>query len=332
MIRYVILSLCLLCFMSKSVAQGKKESREYWIDKYLSVSFPLQSIKINSFYGSRVDPFTGKCKQHKGLDLRAQYEEVLSMFDGSVKSTGYDKGSGKYVILQHGDWTISYCHLSEIWVTSQQKLLAGDPVGISGTTGRSTGPHLHISCRLKGLQEDPYNLLLYVRETKARAIKALRVKENNLFSPAKFIEHYAVAAMQQQRKYGIPSSVILAQMALESKWGNSNLAQVGYNFFGIKANQNWLKSGLPYSTHDDDRPNEKFCNFLSPEESIEYHSRLLMSDRYARCWRYKPTDYHNWLLSIKAAGYATRKDYVKVCERIIRQHKLYLYDQQAERM
>lgn len=332
MIRYVILSLCLLCFMPKSVAQGKKESREYWIDKYLSVSFPLQNIKVNSFYGSRVDPFTGKCKLHKGLDLRARYEEVLSMFDGCVKSTGYDKSSGKYVVLQHGDWTISYCHLSEIWVTSQQKLLAGDPVGISGTTGRSTGPHLHISCRLKGQLEDPYNLLLYVRETKARAIKALRVKENNLFSPAEFIEHYAAAAMQQQRKYGIPSSVILAQMALESKWGNSNLAQVGYNFFGIKANQNWLKSGLPYSTHDDDRPNEKFCNFLSPEESIEYHSRLLMSDRYARCWRYKPTDYHNWLLSIKAAGYATRRDYVKVCERIIRQHKLYLYDQQAERM
>ena len=67
--------------------------------------------------------------------------------------------------------------------------------------------------------------------------------------------------MRQQRKYGIPSSVILAQMALESKWGNSNLAQVGYNFFGIKANQNWLNSGLPYSIHDDDRPNEKFCNF-----------------------------------------------------------------------
>lgn len=155
MIRYVILSLCLLCFMPKSMAQGKKESREYWIDKYLSVSFPLQNIKVNSFYGSRVDPFTGKCKQHKGLDLRARYEEVLSMFDGSVKSTGYDKGSGKYVVLQHGNWTISYCHLSEIWVTSQQKLLAGDPVGISGTTGRSTGPHLHISCRLKGQLEDP---------------------------------------------------------------------------------------------------------------------------------------------------------------------------------
>lgn len=193
MIRYVILSLCLLCFMPKSVAQGKKESREYWIDKYLSVSFPLQNIKVNSFYGSRVDPFTGKCKQHKGLDLRARYEEVLSMFDGSVKRTGYDKGSGKYVVLQHGDWTISYCHLSEIWVTPQQKLLAGDPIGISGTTGRSTGPHLHISCRLKGQLEDPYNLLLYVKETKARAIKALRVKENNLFSPAEFIEHYAVS-------------------------------------------------------------------------------------------------------------------------------------------
>lgn len=332
MIRCFILVLCLFLHLSGCMALGKNETREYWIDQYLSVSFPLQSIKINSFYGTRRDPFSGRCKQHKGLDLKARYEEVLSMFDGSVKNIGHDKGSGKYIVMQYGDWTISFCHLSEIWVSPRQQVFAGDPIGISGNTGRSTGPHLHITSRLCGKLEDPYDLLLYIKETKSKAIAALRVDEDKVLTPDEFIQRYAEAAMKQQRKYGIPSSVILAQMAFESRWGNSSLAQEGYNFFGIKANSKWLKQGLPYSIHDDDRPREKFCNFLSPEESIEYHSRLLMSDRYARCWLYKPTDYHNWLLSIKAAGYATRRDYVSKCESIIKQHKLYEYDQQAERM
>lgn len=48
------------------MAQGKKDMKDYWIDKYLSVSFPLESIRINSTFGSRVDPFTGKHKLHKG--------------------------------------------------------------------------------------------------------------------------------------------------------------------------------------------------------------------------------------------------------------------------
>lgn len=312
--------------------QNRHREKDYWIEQYLSVSFPLQSIRVNSSFGNRTDPFSGKSKLHKGLDLRARYEEVLSMFDGKVNAVGHDGGSGKYITLQHGDYTVSYCHLSEIWVRSGQQVYAGDPIGISGTSGRSTGPHLHITSRLRGKLEDPYDLLLYVKETKSKAIKALRMGEEKMLSPEEFIQRYAQAAMRQQRKYGIPSSVILAQMALESKWGNSSLATCGYNFFGIKANGRWLRQGLPYSVRTDDRPNEKFCSFSSPEESIEYHSRLLMSDRYARCWRYGATDYHNWLLSIKAAGYATRKDYVARCENIISQHKLYLYDREAERM
>jgi len=73
-------------------------------------------------------------------------------------------------------------------------------------------------------------------------------------------------------------------------------------------------------------------NFASPEASMEYHSRLLMSDRYKQCWKYSSTDFHNWLVSIKSAGYATARDYVQKCERIIMKHKLYLYDVAAERL
>lgn len=334
MVKYLI--LCIVFMWCSITLNGKNKSqdevKDYWIEKYLSVSFPLQSIRINSLFGTRADPFTGRSKHHGGLDLAARYEETLAMFDGYVKAVGYDKSSGKYIVMQCGDYTISYCHLSEIWIEKNMKIYAGDPVGVSGTTGHSTGPHLHITSKLRGKLEDPYDLLLYVKETKMKAIKALQIDEGKVLSPEEFIHRYANAAMKQQKKYGIPASVILAQMAIESKWGNSSLATTGYNFFGIKANRIWLQKGLPYSVHNDDRPNEMFCCFSSPEESIEYHSRLLMSDRYAKCWQYKETDYHNWLLSIKEAGYATRKDYVKCCESVIVRHKLYLYDIEALKM
>ena len=89
--------------------------------------------------------------------------------------------------------------------------------------------------------------------------------------------------MEQQRQYGIPASVTLAQMAFESDWGRSYLARKGNNYFGIKCSPQWLAEGRPYSLHNDDKPDEKFCNYATVEESIDHHSRLLMSDRYKRC-------------------------------------------------
>lgn len=327
----VVLGLfCLSAHAQKKAADDSLQ--DYWIDKYLSVSFPLQSIEINSAFGIRRDPFTGKTKEHCGLDLKARYEKVLAMFDGYIANIGYDSGSGNYIIMQHGGYTISYCHLSQIWVKKGDRIYAGDPVGVSGSSGRSTGPHLHITSRLRGRLEDPYNLLTYIRDVKLQCITALHVSEKSLLAPDEFFEKYAHAAMRQQQKYGIPASVILSQMALESRWGSSSLAQAGFNYFGIKANRSWLNSGLPYSVHDDDLLGEKFCNFTSPEASMEYHSRLLMSDRYKQCWKYSSTDFHNWLVSIKAAGYATARDYVQKCERIIMKHKLYRYDTAAEKL
>lgn len=330
-LHYIVAITLLLLYSTQVSAIGVEGSRDWWIDKYLSVSFPLERIKINSSFGKRRDPFTGKGKEHKGIDLQASYEEVMSMFDGYVKDVGHNTTSGKYIILQHGNYTVSYCHLSNIDVRQNQKVYSGDIVGVSGSTGHSTGPHLHLTCRLNNKLIDPYDLLAYVRDTKLKAIEALKGFADKVITPGEFTERYAPLAIKLQQRYGIPSSVILAQMAYESRWGNSELAQKGNNFFGIKANRDWLPQGLPYSVHDDDRKNEKFCNFSSPEESLEYYIRLLMTNRYARCWRYKSTDYHHWLLAIKASGYATRSDYAKKCESIIRQHKFHRYDILAEK-
>ena len=92
------------------------ESKKLWIDRYLSVSYPLQRIRITSPYGYRKDPFTGKRKFHGGIDLHARGEQVLAMMEGVVVKVGQDKTSGKYVTLRHGNYTVSYCHLSKILV------------------------------------------------------------------------------------------------------------------------------------------------------------------------------------------------------------------------
>lgn len=325
----------MVMFCLSASASGKSADRSYWIDRYLSVSYPLKSIKVNSSFGVRKDPFTGSKSAHSGMDLQANYEEVYSMFDGIVEDIGSDSRSGHYVILRHGEYTVSYCHMSRIAVRKGDELIAGDPVGISGNSGRSTGPHLHITCKYKGEVRDPYTLLVYIQQVRAEAVEALggrkseQVRNIEKINQNEFFNKYANAAMEQQQRYGIPASVTLAQMAYESYWGQSNLAVAGNNFFGIKCTRDWLNAGKPYSLHDDDKKNEKFCNYANVDESIEHHSKLLMTDRYKRCHKYHQTDYHNWLVGIKAAGYATAPDYVTKLESMIKRYKLYLFDRIA---
>ena len=144
---------------------GKKEEsidREKWLERYMRVSLPLKSIKVTSPFGMRKDPFTGKRRMHNGIDLHARNDEVYAMFLGVVKKVGYDKRSGNYVTLQHGDYTVSYCHLSRVIVKEKTPVLAGDIVGITGNTGRSTGEHLHLTCKIKGESLNPQKIIEYI--------------------------------------------------------------------------------------------------------------------------------------------------------------------------
>ena len=90
--------------------------KEVWVQRYLSVCYPLRRMKVNSPYGYRKDPFTGKRKFHNGVDLHARGDEALAMMEGTVLMVGQDRISGKYVVLRHGEFTVSYCHLSRILV------------------------------------------------------------------------------------------------------------------------------------------------------------------------------------------------------------------------
>jgi murein DD-endopeptidase MepM/ murein hydrolase activator NlpD len=84
------------------------------------------------------------------------------MLHGIVHKVGYDKRSGIFVTLRHGDITVSYCHLSKVAVRKGDQVAAGTIVGITGNTGRSTGEHLHITCKLKGKYVDPIGMLRFL--------------------------------------------------------------------------------------------------------------------------------------------------------------------------
>ena len=126
-----------------------------WISSYPSIAYPLKSIKVTSPYGYRRDPFTGKLSWHNGLDLRAKNEPAYAMMDGIVAKVGYDNRSGNYVTLRHGNFYISYCHLSSIIVRKGESVFPGIIVGVTGNTGRSTGSHLHLTCKKDGKSINP---------------------------------------------------------------------------------------------------------------------------------------------------------------------------------
>ena len=128
--------------------------------------FPLPFGRLTSGYGARDNPFTGDSEFHHGIDLAApRGTEVYAARDGSVGAIGYDPVLGKMVILNHeaGYQTI-YGHLEEISVRLNEEVRSGMIIGAVGTTGYSTGPHLHFEIRRSGATRDPTSLLPMPKE------------------------------------------------------------------------------------------------------------------------------------------------------------------------
>lgn len=134
---------------------SKDSKQKQWISSYPSITYPLKSIKVTSPYGYRRDPFTGKLSWHNGLDLRAKNEPAYAMMDGIVEKVGYDNRSGNYVTLKHGNYHVSYCHLSSIVVGRGENVYSGTIIGVTGSSGRSTGEHLHLTCKKDGKSVNP---------------------------------------------------------------------------------------------------------------------------------------------------------------------------------
>ena len=130
------------------------------------ISPPLRKIQITSGFGTRKHPIYHKQMMHNGVDLSARYENVYSMFPGIVIRVGQDDRSGKFVTVRTGNYTISYCHLSQQLVNIDDYVNAGTNIAVSGNTGASTGPHLHITARKDGKAFNPAILLEYLMSQK----------------------------------------------------------------------------------------------------------------------------------------------------------------------
>lgn len=142
-----------------------------------------------------------------------------------------------------------------------------------------------------------------------------------------FTRKYAQLAIDQHIKYGIPASVTLAQMAVESSWDKSGLAERANNCFGVTAGSSW--KGPTVKEYDDNRWKD-FRVYNSKEDSIEDHSRVLLGSNYMRyCAHLSSTDHLGWIKGIKAAGYATAPDYVSSIENVIKSNGFEKLDQMA---
>jgi LysM repeat protein len=138
-----------------------------------------------------------------------------------------------------------------------------------------------------------------------------------------YIEQYKNIAMAEMVRTGIPASITLAQGILETAGGQSDLASMANNHFGIKCKTEWTGERM---FHDDDAKGECFRKYASAEESYRDHSEFLRTrPNYAFLFKLDPTDYEGWAKGLKKAGYATNPVYPQRLMKIIVENNLQQY-------
>ena len=116
---------------------------------------------MTSDYGTRVSPTAGASSNHKGIDIGASYgADIVAAADGKVVTAAYSSSGGNYVMIDHGNglYTV-YMHASSLCVSAGQNVTAGQVVAKVGSTGISTGNHLHFGVSLNGSYVSPWNYL-----------------------------------------------------------------------------------------------------------------------------------------------------------------------------
>lgn len=155
--------------VSNNTFQEGREEKVPVTDKTVDWYHPPLKGKLHiaSKFGKRRNPFgKNKYEHHNGLDLSAKAgTPIYAMLPGEIAHIGYDPRSGNYIKLHHGNFTVSYCHLiRKPNIPVGSKVFPGQPVAHVGSTGRSTGPHLHITLKRNGRVIDPAILLSFSKQ------------------------------------------------------------------------------------------------------------------------------------------------------------------------
>jgi len=129
--------------------------------KFLPTFAPIVDGWYSSNFGYRIDPFTGQQSFHEGIDFPAETgTPIVAAASGKVVAAGYHAQYGKMIEIDHGNGLVSrYAHTSQLLVSEGDLVVRGQRVGTVGSTGRSTGPHLHFEVRLNGAPQNPARFL-----------------------------------------------------------------------------------------------------------------------------------------------------------------------------
>jgi len=148
----------------KSAAKGGAKGAYYTLDgqslRRAYLASPLEFSRVTSGFKMRLHPIFQTLRAHLGVDYAAPTgTPVRSVADGVVEFAGVQGGYGNVVAVQHGkENTTLYAHLSQINVQKGQKVSQSDIIGLVGSTGWSSGPHLHFEFRVNGVHQDPLTL------------------------------------------------------------------------------------------------------------------------------------------------------------------------------
>lgn len=129
--------------------------------KFLPTLFPILDGWYSSNFGWRIDPFTGQQSMHEGIDFPAEAgTPIVATASGKVIFAEWHPAYGKMIEIDHGNGLVSrYAHTSNLFVKDGDLVVRGQRVATVGSTGRSTGPHLHFEVRLNGVPQNPARFL-----------------------------------------------------------------------------------------------------------------------------------------------------------------------------
>ena len=148
--------------LEKEVAADKAELQSKYRYDGGMFTWPCPSYtRISDDYGMRLHPTLGVEKMHNGIDMAAPAgSAILAAYAGTVVAASYEASMGNYIMINHGNglYTI-YMHCSALYVSKGQEVTAGTKIAAVGSTGRSTGNHLHFGVRLNGAYVSPWNYL-----------------------------------------------------------------------------------------------------------------------------------------------------------------------------
>jgi len=137
--------------------------------KFMPTLYPILDGWYSSNFGYRIDPFTGQQSMHEGIDFPAEVgTPIVAAASGKVIFADWHPAYGKMVEIDHGNGIVSrYAHTSAMFVKEGDLVVRGQKIAAVGSTGRSTGPHLHFEVRLNGVPQNPARFLSQASLTQA---------------------------------------------------------------------------------------------------------------------------------------------------------------------